>query len=52
MIERPQAGWTVAAVAEPLGVTPKTVRKWRDRFQAEGVPGFTPRSAESRPSQG
>jgi transcriptional regulator with XRE-family HTH domain len=29
MILRLQAGWSVAKVAQALGVTPKTVRKWR-----------------------
>ena len=33
MIERLHAGWTVPAVATAFGVTPKTVRKWRDRFR-------------------
>ena len=47
MIQRLQAGWTVANVAEALGVTPKTVRKWRDRFAGEGAAGLADRS--SRP---
>ena len=47
MIERLQAGWTVAGVASALGVTAKTVRKWRDRFDAEGATGLIDRS--SRP---
>ena len=41
MIGRLQAGWTVAGVAEALGVTAKTVRKWRTRFDAEGTAGLT-----------
>jgi transposase InsO family protein len=49
MIERLRAGWTVAGVAAALGVTAKTVRKWRDRFDAEGATGLTDRS--SRPHQ-
>ena len=47
MIERLRAGWTVAGVADALGVTAKTVRKWRDRFEAKGATGLTDRS--SRP---
>ncbi len=47
IIERLQAGWSVAAVAATLGVSAKTVRKWRDRFAAEGTAGLADRS--SRP---
>jgi transposase-like protein len=35
------------AVATALGIASKTVRKWRDRFAAEGAAGFADRS--SRP---
>ncbi len=38
MVERPAAGWSVATVAAALGVTAKTVRKWRDRQAAGGAP--------------
>ena len=47
MIERLRSGWPVAAVAAALGVDPKTVRKWRDRYAAEGAAGLRDRS--SRP---
>jgi transposase InsO family protein len=47
MIERLEAGWTVAAVAAAQGVDGRTVRKWRDRFQTEGTAGLEDRS--SRP---
>lgn len=47
MIERLDAGWTVAAVAAAQGVDGKTVRKWRGRFRAEGATGLEDRS--SRP---
>jgi len=40
-------GWTVEAVAERFQVDAKTVRKWRDRFLAEGSSGLFDRS--SRP---
>jgi hypothetical protein len=47
MIERLEAGWTVAAVASAQGVDGRTVRKWRDRFRLEGAEGLADRS--SRP---
>lgn len=47
MVERLAAGWTVAGVAAALGTSPRTVRKWRERFAAEGEPGLRDRS--SRP---
>ena len=47
MIERLRKGWTVAEVALALGVDVGTVRKWRDRFAAEGEAGLADRS--SRP---
>ncbi len=40
-------GWTVEATAERFQVDAKTVRKWRDRFMAEGDEGLVDRS--SRP---
>lgn len=39
--------WTIEATAERFQVDAKTVRKWRDRFLAEGVGGLEDRS--SRP---
>ncbi len=42
-------GWTVKATAERFQVDAKTVRKWRDRFLAEGEPGPLDRS--SRPKR-
>jgi transposase InsO family protein len=47
MIERLEAGWPVAAVAEAFGVDARTVRKWRERYRVEGQVGLTDRS--SRP---
>ena len=41
------AGWTIEATAERFQVDAKTVRKWRDRFVAEGNEGLLDRS--SRP---
>ena len=40
-------GWTIEATAERFQVDAKTVRKWRDRYRAEGPVGLTDRS--SRP---
>ena len=40
-------GWSVAAASERFQVDPKTARKWRDRFLAEGADGLADRS--SRP---
>lgn len=40
-------GWTIEATAERFQIDAKTVRKWRDRFLAEGVAGLRDRS--SRP---
>ena len=40
-------GWTIEATAERFQLDAKTVRKWRDRFRAEGEAGLQDRS--SRP---
>jgi transposase InsO family protein len=40
-------GWTIEATAERFQVDAKTVRKWRDRYIAEGLDGLKDRS--SRP---
>ena len=40
-------GWSIAATAERFQIDAKTVRKWRDRFLAEGPVGLFDRS--SRP---
>ena len=47
MIQRLAEGWTILAVAAAFDVDPKTVRKWRARFLAEGEAGLADRS--SRP---
>jgi transposase-like protein len=36
IVQRLAAGQPVGAVAAALGLSAKTVRKWRDRFAAEG----------------
>lgn len=45
VVARLATGQSVAAVAASLGVTPRTVRKWRDRHAAEGVAGLRDRSS-------
>ena len=45
-------GWGVAATAERFQVDPKTVRKWRDRFVAEGPGGLVDRSSRPNRSPG
>ena len=47
IVQRLASGWSVAAVAAAQGVTPKTVRKWRNRHAVEGEAGLLDRS--SRP---
>jgi transposase InsO family protein len=43
-------GWSVTATAERFQVDAKTVRKWRDRFLAEGHDGLRDRSSRPRRS--
>lgn len=43
-------GWTIEAAAERFQVDPKTVRKWRDRYLAEGPAGLQDRSSRPRRS--
>ena len=47
LVERFRAGWPQARIAEQLGVSRGTVRKWIDRYEAEGLAGLEDRS--SRP---
>lgn len=42
--------WTIEATAERFQVDAKTVRKWRDRFLAEGEAGLRDRSSRPRRS--
>ena len=41
-------GWTIEATADRFQVDAKTVRKWRDRFRAEGPAGLVDRSSRPR----
>lgn len=43
-------GWSVTATAQRFQVDAKTVRKWRDRFLAEGEAGLVDRSSRPRRS--
>ena len=45
-----ERGWTIEATAERFQVDAKTVRKWRDRFMAEGDAGLVDRSSRPRRS--
>jgi len=47
IVHRLAEGWSVSAIAETLGISERTVRKWRGRFAAEGSVGLADRS--SRP---
>jgi transposase InsO family protein len=45
IVQRLAEGQSVGTVAAAMGLTAKTVRKWRDRFATEGSPGLRDRSA-------
>jgi transposase InsO family protein len=45
-----ERGWTIEATAERFQLDAKTVRKWRDRFVAEGDRGLLDRSSRPRRS--
>ena len=45
-----ERSWTIEATAERFQVDAKTVRKWRDRFLAEGESGLLDRSSRPRRS--
>src|SRR3954449_3160976 len=47
IVRQVESGQTPEAVAKAAGVCPRTVRKWVDRYRAEGLPGLWGRS--SRP---
>jgi len=47
MVELAASGQTPKAIAEAVGVCPRTVRKWRKRYDNEGIAGLQDRS--SRP---
>src|SRR5437763_15962608 len=45
-----ERGWTIESTAERFQVDAKTVRKWRDRFVAEGSDGLEDRSCRPKRS--
>ena len=47
-----RGGLTKAAAARQFNTTPKTVAKWVDRFNAEGVDGLRDRSSRPLSSPG
>src|SRR5260370_28565939 len=49
MVLAPAGGGSTAGVASELGRWAPTVRKWRDRFCAEGGDGLDDRSRSGRP---
>ena len=48
LVERMQAGWTAADVAEQLNVSRATVYKWWQRWKLEGDAGLVDRSSRPR----
>ena len=49
MVNMVLSGQTPKAVSEAVGVCPRTVKKWVERFQADGLAGLQDRS--SRPDR-
>lgn len=47
IVERHRAGWSQSHIAKAMGIKRSCVRKWLDRYAAEGVAGLQDRS--SRP---
>lgn len=45
-----ERGWTYAAAAKMFMVSPRTARKWADRYRAEGSAGMADRSSRPRTS--
>jgi len=48
LIERLRAGWSLTEAATAAGVSERTARKWRDRYQAQGAVGLLDRSSAPR----
>jgi transposase InsO family protein len=49
MVNMVLSGQTPKAVGEAVGVCPRTVRKWIERYQAEGLAGLQDRSSRPQP---
>ena len=41
IVERAQAGWKQAHIAAAMGISRRCVRRWLDRYQAEGEAGLS-----------
>jgi hypothetical protein len=48
LCERIESGWTVAATADSMNVSPQTAHTWWGRYQVEGVAGLIDRSSRPR----
>ena len=48
LVERIEAGWSLAEAAAAAGVSDRTAAKWRARWRAEGVVGLLDRSSAPR----
>jgi transposase InsO family protein len=48
IVELVASGQTPKAVSEAVGVCPRTVRKWADRYRREGLSGLQDRSSRPR----
>jgi transposase InsO family protein len=49
IVELSASGLTAEAISQAVGVSPRTVRKWLERYEAEGLAGLRDRS--SRPKR-
>jgi transposase InsO family protein len=50
IVARHQAGWPQAHIAKAMGISRNCVKKWLDRYQAEGEAGLRDRSSRPRSS--
>ncbi|MBS0222763.1 MAG: helix-turn-helix domain-containing protein [Proteobacteria bacterium] len=50
MVDMVLGGQTAKAVSATVGVCPRTVRKWVERFRTEGLAGLQDRSARPDPA--
>ena len=50
IVERARAGWTQAHIAAAMGVSRRCVKRWLDRYRAEGEAGLSDRSSRPRHS--
>ena len=50
IVQRHRAGWPQAHIAKAMGISRRCVRKWLDRYAAEGRTGLEDRSSRPRSS--